>query len=375
MQVPLLDLKAQYKAIRDEVRAAVDKVLEDQQLILGPEVKELEEKIARYSRAKHGIGVASGTDALLVSLMAIELKPGDEVITTPYTFFATAGAISRLGGIPKFVDIDPVTYNLDPAQIERAITQKTRAIIPVHLYGQCADMDPILEIAQRHGLFVIEDAAQAIGAEYKGRRAGSMGHFGCFSFFPSKNLGGLGDGGMIVTNDDALAEKVRVLRVHGSKPKYYHKIIGVNSRLATIQAAALIVKLKYLDGWTTGRQRNAALYNRLFQEAGLEDHVTLPVALAHNRHIYNQYVIRVPERDTCRQYLTEQGIGNEVYYPVPMHRQECYASLGYAQGSLPESERAAQETLALPIYPELSETQIGYVVEKIAAFVVTPRPT
>lgn len=374
MQVALLDLKAQYKTIRDEIRAAVDKVLEDQQLILGPEVKELEDKVAVYSQVKHGIGVASGTDALLVALMAIDLKPGDEVITTPYTFFATAGAISRLGGIPKFVDIDPLTYNIDPLQIEKAIGPKTRAIIPVHLYGQMAEMDPIMEIAKKHKLYVIEDGAQAIGSEYKGRRSGSIGDIGCFSFFPSKNLGGLGDGGMIVSKHDDLAEKMRILRVHGSKPKYYHKVIGVNSRLATIQAAALLVKLKHLDNWTEARQRNADLYTKLFKEADLDNKIVLPTAHATNRHIYNQYVIRVPQRDACRKFLTDNGIGNEVYYPVPMHLQECYASLNLGVGSIIQAEKAANETIAVPIYPELNNDQIKYVVEKVGEFVGNLKP-
>lgn len=369
MQVALLDLKAQYRTIRDEIRAAVDKVLEDQQLILGPEVKELEDKVARYSQAKHGIGVASGTDALLVALMAIDLKPGDEVITTPYTFFATAGAIARLGGVPKFVDIDPATYNIDPAKIEAAITSKTRAIIPVHLYGQCAEMDPINEIAKKHKLTVIEDAAQSIGSEYKGKRSGNLGDMACFSFFPSKNLGGLGDGGMIVTNNDELAEKIRILRVHGSKPKYYHKVVGVNSRLATIQAAALLVKLKYLDSWTDARQKNADKYRKLFTDAGLTAKVTMPTAQEYNRHIYNQFVIRVPQRDACRKFLTDAGIGNEVYYPVPMHTQECFAYLGYKPGSIPQAEKAANETVAVPIYPELTDEQLAYVVQKVGEFV------
>lgn len=369
MQVALLDLKAQYKTIRDEIRAAVDKVLEDQQLILGPEVKELEDKIAVYSQAKHAIGVASGTDALLVALMGIGLQPGDEVITTPYTFFATAGAISRLGAIPKFVDIDPITYNISPAAIEKAIGPKTKAIMPVHLYGQCADMDEIMAIAKKHKLYVIEDSAQSIGSEYKGKRSGSIGDIGCFSFFPSKNLGGLGDGGMIVTNNDELAEKMRILRVHGSKPKYYHKVIGVNSRLATIQAAALLVKLKYLDQWTEARQRNAGLYTKLLKEAGLDKKLTLPFAREDGRHIYNQYVLRVPDRDACRKFLTDAGIGNEVYYPVPMHRQECYSFLGYGVGSIPESEKAANETVAVPIYPELTAEQIAYVVQKLGEYV------
>ncbi len=368
MKVPLLDLKAQYASIREPVRAAVDAVLEHQQFILGPEVRELEARVAAYSDTVRGIGVASGTDALLVSLMGLGVGPGDEVITTPYTFFATAGSVSRLGAVPRFVDIDPVTYNIDPALIEAAITPRTKAIIPVHLYGQCAEMEDILAIARKHGIAVIEDAAQAIGARYKDRPAGSMGDAGCFSFFPSKNLGGLGDGGMIVTRDEVLADKMATLRVHGGKPKYYHSVIGVNSRLATIQAAALLVKLDHLDAWTEGRRTNAARYTRLFAEAGLTDAIALPVEREYNRHIYNQYVIRVPDRDACRKYLSDNGIGNEVYYPGPLHRQECYAELGFAEGSLPHAEKAAAETLALPIYPELTDEQAAYVVETLAGF-------
>ena len=368
-QVPLLDLQAQYEQIRHDIREAVDRVLEHQKFILGPEVAALEKDVAAYSQVGQGIGVASGTDALLVGLMALGIGPGDEVITTPYTFFATAGSISRLGATPRFVDIDPVTYNLNPSEIEAAITERTRAVLPVHLYGQCADMDAIGAIARKHDLAVIEDAAQAIGAEYKGRRAGSMGTLGCFSFFPSKNLGGIGDGGMIVTDDQALADAIRVLRVHGSKPKYYHKVIGVNSRLATIQAAALQVKLRYLDEWTAARQRNAERYRQLFREKGLDGQIGLPAALEHSRHIYNQFVIRVPRRDACRAFLQENGIGNEVYYPVPLHLQECYESLGYTEGSMPHAEKAAEETLALPIYPELTDDQASRVVETLARFV------
>jgi len=343
--------------------------VESQYFIMGPQVKECQEAVAKYCNCKHAVGVSSGTDALIISLMAEGVGPGDEVITTPYTFFATVGSIARLGAKPVFVDIDPVTFNIDPAGIESRITDRTKVIIPVHLYGQMADMDPIMEIANKHGLAVIEDAAQAIGSEYKGRRAGSMGTYGCFSFFPSKNLGGFGDGGMVVTQDAEKAEKMAVLRNHGSKPKYYHKLIGGNFRLDTLQAAVVKVKLGHLDSWTVGRQSNANRYNALFEQAGLikNGQVRLPEIVA-SRHIFNQYVIRVEKRDELRNYLKEKSIGVEIYYPVPMHLQECFASLGYKEGDFPESEKAANETLALPIYPELSDEQAAYVVECIGAF-------
>jgi len=361
MQVPLLDLKAQYATIKDEIKAAINEVLESQYFILGPKVEQFEEKIAEYCNTKYAIGVASGTDALLISLMVLDVGHGDEVITTPYTFFATAGSISRLGAKPVFVDIDPKTYNINPGLIEEKITDKTKAIIPVHLYGQCAEMDTILEIAEKHGLYVIEDAAQAIGAKYKERKAGSMGDMGCLSFFPSKNLGGYGDGGMVVTNNSELAEKVRVLRVHGAKPKYHHSMVGLNSRLDAIQAAVLLVKLKYLDDWSEARRENAEVYNHLFAETD----VVTPYVEDYNEHIYNQYIIRVKDRDRVRDYLKEQDIGTSIYYPVSLHLQECYADLGYKEGDLPESEKAAKETLALPIYPELTPEQQEYVVEAI----------
>ncbi len=368
--VPLLDLNAQYLTIREEIHAAMDRVIESQYFILGPEVEALEREVAVYSHCDYGIGVSSGTDALLVALMAIDLQPGDEVITTPYTFFATAGSIARLGGRPIFVDIDPLTYNIDPAGIEAAITPRTRAIMPVHLFGQMADMDPIMEIAGRHNLFVIEDAAQAIGAEYKGRRAGSIGHLGCFSFFPSKNLGGFGDAGMVTTNDADLADKVKLLRGHGARPKYHHKVVGGNFRLDALQAAILRVKLKYLDGWTAGRQHNAQIYARLFAEAGLSsfEGFELPFDVGYGRHIYNQYVIRTHRRDELMNYLKSQQIGTEIYYPVPMHLQECFADLGYCRGAFPVSESAAQETLALPIYPELQKNSQIRTVEAIHSF-------
>ena len=384
--IPLLDLKAQYAPIREEIRAAIDRVADAQYFIGGPEVEGLEREVAEYSQCPYGIGVTSGTDALLVALMAIDIKPGDEVITTPYSFFATAGSIYRLGAMPVFVDISLSDYNIRPDLIEAAITDRTRAIIPVHLYGQMADMDPIMQIARRHNLVVIEDAAQAIGSEYKGHRAGSIGHFGCFSFFPSKNLGGFGDGGMITANDAALAHKAKLLRNHGAEPKYYHKLVGGNFRLDALQAAVLRVKLKYLDGWTTGRQHNAARYRRLFVEAGLAtderlstiDHgqssvvnrqssIVLPTEEAARRHVYNQFVIRTARRDAVMAVLKERKIGHEIYYPVPLHLQECFAAYGYKPGDLLASEQAARETLALPIYPELTEEMQSAVVEAVAA--------
>jgi len=365
MQVPLLDLKAQYAAIKDEIKAAIDEVLESQYFILGPKVQQFEEEIAKYCDVQHAVGVASGSDALLLALMTIEVGNGDEVITTPYTFFATAGSISRLGAKPVFVDIDPKTYNINPELIAEKITAKTKAIIPVHLYGQCADMDAILEIGNKYNLCIIEDAAQAIGAEYKGRKAGSMGYLGCLSFFPSKNLGGYGDGGMVIANNAELAETIRVLRVHGAKPKYYHSLIGLNSRLDAFQAAVLSVKLKYLDGWSKVRCRNAENYNQLFSDTNL----VTPYVEPYNYHIYNQYIIRVSIRDELQELLKERNIGTAIYYPVSLHLQECYADLGYREGDFPESEKAAQETLALPIYSELTKEQQIVVVDTIKEFI------
>ncbi len=374
--IPLLDLKAQYAPIREQIRAAMDRVCEAQYFIGGPEVEALEKEVAQYSQAQFGVGVSSGTDALIVALMTIGIKPGDEVITTPYSFFATAGCIDRLGAVPVFVDIDPLSYNIDAARIEAAITERTRAIIPVHLYGQMADMDPIMDMAKRHNLVVIEDAAQAIGSEYRGGRAGSIGEFGCFSFFPSKNLGGFGDGGMVTANDPALAHKARLLRNHGAEPKYYHKLVGGNFRLDALQAAILRVKLPYLDGWTEGRQRNAARYRKLFADANLvvegpaaagKQGVVLPTELPERRHIYNQFVIRTDRRGAVMAKLKERKIGSEIYYPVPLHLQECFAELSYRPGDLPHAELAAKETLALPIYPELSEEMQAAVVAAVAA--------
>lgn len=376
MGVPLLDLKAHHEPLHQEIMAALEQTFRSQAFILGAEVGKLEERVAAYCQAKYGIGVTSGTDALLIALMALGVGPGDEVITTPYSFFATAGAVVRLGARPVFVDIDPITYNIDPTKVGAAITAKTKAIIPVHLYGQCADMGPLMDLAKRHHVSVIEDAAQAIGSEYRdGRRACSIGTIGCLSFFPSKNLGCLGDGGMAVTNDPDLAERMRVLRVHGSKPKYYHKLIGGNFRLDTIQAAVLNVKLNYLDGWTKRRQENASRYETLFTQSGLvqQGKVKLPEPVYRNAgtkhyHIYNQFVMRVEERDALMAHLRQKEIGAEIYYPVPFHLQECFLYLGYREGDFPESERAANETIAIPIYPELTAEQQTAVVEAIVAF-------
>ena len=375
MKVPLLDLKEQYKTIKKEVLKTAEELFESQYFILGPRVTDLEKEIADYCSSKHAVGVSSGTDALLISLMAIDTGLKDMVITTPYTFFATAGSIARTGARPIFVDIDPKTFNISSECLESVVDsmprtelKKLKAVIPVHLYGQCADMAPILEICKKYNLVVIEDAAQAIGAEYQGQRAGSMGDFGCFSFFPSKNLGAFGDGGIVTTNSDELYDKLCILRTHGSRPKYYHKLIGGNFRLDAFQAAVVSIKLKYLDQWTKARQENAQKYRALFSHAGLEDVVELPYE-KEDRHIYNQFVIRVGERrDDLRGFLSDAGIGTEVYYPVPLHLQDCFSDLNYKKGDFPQAEHAALHTLALPIYPELSDDQIEYVVEKIKGF-------
>lgn len=368
MQVPLLDLKAQYRGIRGEVLAAIEAVCDEQGFILGSRVVELEKAVSAYVGATHAVGVASGSDALLVSLMALGVGRGDEVITVPFTFFATTGAISRLGARPVLVDIRPDTFNIDPGQIERAITSKTKAVIPVHLFGQCAEMEAILDIAGRRGIHVVEDAAQAIGAARHGRKAGTFGDTGCFSFFPSKNLGGFGDGGMITTNDQGLRDALAMLRVHGSKVKYAHEQVGVNSRLDALQAAVLLVKLKYLEAWTEGRRRNAATYGRLFEDAKLTEVITLPWTQPENHHVFNQYTIRAGKRDELRVFLKERGVATEVYYPLPLHLQPCYKDLGHSQGAFPVSERASEEVLSLPIYAELSADQLAYVVDTIAAF-------
>ncbi|MFA6471548.1 MAG: DegT/DnrJ/EryC1/StrS family aminotransferase [Candidatus Latescibacterota bacterium] len=367
MKVPLLDLKAQYATIRSEIEPVVKDIFESQYFINGPVVKKFEEATARYIGVSHAIGCASGTDALLLALMALGVGRGDEVITTPYTFFATAGSIARLGAKPVFCDIRSDTYNLDPDKLEKLITPKTKAVIPVHLYGLTADMGRINDIAGSHGIPVIEDAAQAIGASSPLGKAGTLGTIGCFSFFPSKNLGGAGDGGMVVTNDSALAEKITMLREHGSKPKYYHSIVGINSRLDALQAAVLTIKLRHLDAWTDGRISNAASYRKLFSDKGLKD-IVLPDVPQGHRHIFNQFVIRVKERDSLREFLTGREIGTEIYYPVPLHQQECFSGLGYKKGDLPESEKAAGCTLALPIYPELTREMQEYVVDAIAEF-------
>jgi dTDP-4-amino-4,6-dideoxygalactose transaminase len=379
MKVPLLDLKGQYRPIRDEIRRAMDEVCDSQYFILGPKVEQLENEIAAYCGCRYAVGVSSGTDALLIALMAAGVGAGDVVVTTPYTFFATAGAIARLGARPLFVDIERDTFNMDPGLLEAALERMTdrelervKAVIPVHLFGQCADMEPILRIARGRGVTVIEDAAQAIGSEYgfsdgAVRRAGCMGDYGCFSFFPSKNLGAFGDAGMVTTNNQELYELLKILRVHGSSPKYYHRLIGGNFRLDALQATVLSVKLKYLDQWTQGRQRNADIYRRLFSEAGCQE-VALPPERG-RRHIYNQFVIRVArDRDGLREYLSASSVGCEIYYPVALHLQECFSYLGYRKGDFPESENAAQSTLALPIYPELTFEQLSYVVDRTVEF-------
>jgi len=365
MNVPLLDLKAQYETIRPDVDAAVRGVLETARFIGGPEVSGLEQEVARYSQCAHAVGCASGTDALLLALWALGVGPGDEVITTAYSFFASAGVITNNGATPVFVDIDPRTYNLDPLKLEAAFTPRTKAVVAVSLYGQCCDVPAIKAVCDRHQAFLIEDAAQSIGSEWEGKRSGSMSDFGGFSFFPSKNLGGAGDGGMVVTQSQEFADRVKLLREHGSKPKYYHSLVGTNSRLDALQAAILRVKLRHLDRWSEGRARNAGLYNSLFGGS----RVVRPHHDPRTRHIYNQYVIRVPKRDELRTFLTERTIGNEVYYPVPLHLQKCFASLGYKEGDMPNAEAAAQETVALPIYPELTEEQIRYVAATVREFV------
>ncbi len=374
MNVPLLDLKIQNDALRPQIEAALARVLDSNGFILGSEVASLEIELAEYCGTKYAIGCASGSDAILLALMALDVGPGDEVITTPYSFFATVSSITRLGATPVFVDIDPKTYNLDISQLESKITARTKAIEPVHLYGQCVDMEALLEISKRRGVPVVEDAAQAIGAEEKGIRAGAFGDMGCFSFYPSKNLGGMGDGGIITTNNEDLALKLRALRVHGSEVKYYHSYVGLNSRLDGFQGAVLRVKLPHLDAWTETRQRNAAAYRDLFEDLGIAEYVVPPFAREDSRHIYNQFVIRVPgDRDGLRSHLTEKGIGTDIYYPVPLHLQECFSYLGYSEGDLPESEKAARETLALPIYPELTMDEIAYVASSISEF-YTRRP-
>ena len=385
MQVPLLDLKPQYEPLAAEIQAAIVKVCSSQHFILGPAVKELETAVAAYSQCKYGIGVSSGTDALLLALMTLEIGPGDEVLTSPFTFFATAGTIARAGARPVFCDTDRVSFNLSPAAVadflatqcerrggvlvNRRTGGRVKALMPVHLYGQTAEMGPLMDLAREYHLRVIEDAAQAIGAhDARGKRACSFGDIGCLSFFPTKNLGAFGDAGMCVTNDAALAERMDILRVHGGKPKYFHSFIGGNFRIDEIQAAVLNVKLKHLDEWTAGRQRNAAFYDAAFERVKLGDAVYPPPAASGGRHIYNQYVIRVKDRDRLRAHMAAAGVGSEIYYPIPLHLQKCFEYLGYKAGDFPHSERAAEETLALPIFPELSETQLQYVVDTIGHF-------
>ena len=368
MNVPLLDLQAQYRPLRDEILAAVSRVCDSQRFIMGPEIDGLERELSALIGVKHAIAVSSGTDALLLALMALDIKAGDEVITTTYSFFATAAEIVRVGARPVLVDIDPVTFNIDPAAVAAAITPRTKAILPVHLFGLSADLDSIMEAADRAGVPVIEDAAQAIGSSYKGRPAGAIGAFGCFSFYPSKNLGAFGDAGLLTTNDDRLAKRAKLLRTHGMQPKYYHHLVGGNFRMDALQAAVLRVKAPHLASWTEGRRANAARYLTLFRAAGL-DAVILPVEPPEYRHIFNQFVIRTTERDALRRHLDERGIGSEIYYPVPFHLQPCFADLGYAPGAFPHAERAARESLAIPVYGELSSQQQDLVVSAVAEFV------
>ena len=368
--VPLLDLARQHAPLKAEVVAALSRVYDSGAFVLGPEVTRLEERLNVYCGAKHAIGCASGSDALLLALMALEIGPGDEVILPSFTFFATASAVTRLGARPVFADIDPRTYNVDPSSVERLIGPATKAIIPVHLFGQMADMDAICRMARPRGIAVVEDVAQAIGAESHGRRAGSIGEIGCISFYPTKNLGGAGDGGMMTTQSDELADRLRLFRGHGMRPRYFHSVVGINSRLDSFQAAVLNVKLPHLDQWTLMRQANAARYTELFYSAGLEHVVGLPETAAHRRHVWNQYVIRVPDglRTPLREALTQARIGSEIYYPLGLHQQECFEYLGYAPGDLPQTQRAADEVLALPIFPELTAEEQKLVVDRIAIF-------
>jgi dTDP-4-amino-4,6-dideoxygalactose transaminase len=369
MKVPLLDLHGQYQGLREELLAAVTRVMDSQRFVLGDEGRALEAEIAEYCTTRFAVGCASGSDALLLALMALDVTNGDEVITTPFSFFATASAITRLGARPVFVDIDPLTYNLDPDAVTDAITPHTKVIMPVHLYGQCADMEALIEIGERHRIPIVEDAAQAIGAEDAGRRAGSFGAIGCFSFYPTKNLGGAGDGGILTTNDPNLAARLRTLRVHGGAVEYRHEEVGINSRLDEIQAAVLRVKLSHLDGWSKQRRENARRYDELFSKRQPNFEVVTPYVREEARHIFHQYVLRVPEhRDDLVKHLGENGVGTGIYYPIPLHLQECFAFLGYRKGACAEAERAACETLALPVYPELTESQQRYVVACVANF-------
>jgi len=369
MHVPLLDLQAQYRPLRDEILAAITRVADSQRFIMGSEIESLEGELALMLDVRHAIAVSSGTDALLLALMALDIKAGDEVVTSTYSFFATAGAVVRVGARPVLVDIDPATFNIDPDRVAAVITPRTKAILPVHLFGQSADLDVIMRTAERHHIPVVEDAAQAIGATYRSRPVGGIGALGCFSFFPSKNLGAFGDAGLVTTNDDALARRARLLRTHGMEPKYYHHFVGANFRMDALQAAILRVKAPRLAAWTAGRRANAARYRELFRAAGLDGVVTLPAEPTDRLHIYNQFVIRTPERDALKRHLDEQGIGNEIYYPVPFHLQPCFTDLGHVRGEFPHAERAAAESLAIPIYGELTADQQDAVVSTIAAFV------
>jgi len=366
----MLDLKPQFAEMRDEVLAAVTRVFDTQHFILGPEGAALEREIAAYVGAEHAVGCASGSDALLLAFMALDIKAGDEVVTSPFTFFATAGSIARLGAKPVFVDIEPETFNIDPARIESVVTWRTKALCPVHLYGQTADMDAIREVADLHGVPIVEDSAQAIGAEFNGRRTGVLGHMACFSFYPTKNLGGAGDGGMITTDDIELAEKLKMLRDHGMRPKYYYRMVGMNSRLDELQAAVLRLKLARLESWHARRAEIACTYLQLFEDAGLLGHVGLPKLAAGRRHVYNQFIVRIADgrRDALREHLRERQVGTEIYYPVPLHLQDCFRSLGHKEGDFPESERAARESLALPIYPDLTPAMQEAVVARVAEF-------
>jgi len=368
VKIPFLDLQAQNGPLRADTLAAIARVCDSQRFIMGPEIDALEDELAALLGIDHAIAVSSGTDAVLLALMALGITAGDEVVTTTYSFFATAGAIVRLGARPVLVDIDPVTFNIDPEHLAASITPRTRAILPVHLFGLSADLDPIMQHADRHGIPVVEDAAQAIGATYKSRPVGAIGTFGCFSFFPSKNLGAFGDAGLVTTSDARLAKRARLLRTHGMEPKYYHHLVGGNFRMDALQAAVLRVKAPRLAGWTRARRENASRYRRLFREAGLDGPVTLPIEPSDRLHIYNQFVIRTADRDGLKRHLDELGIGNEIYYPVPFHRQSCFADLGYAHGSFPHAERAAAESLAIPIYAELSSAQQETVVRAIGGF-------
>lgn len=369
MNVPLLDLQAQYVSLRDDLQQAVDRVMSSQRFVLGDEVRRLETSIAEYCQARHAIGCASGSDALLLALMALDVRAGDEVITTPFSFFATGACVARLGARPVFVDIDPQTYNIDPSRVADAITPRTKVIMPVHIYGQCAQMDPLLEVGQRHGITVVEDAAQAIGATDNGRRAGSMGLIGCFSFYPTKNLGGAGDGGILTTSDDDVAARLRRLRTHGGSNEYEHEEIGINSRLDELQAAVLNVKFPSLDKWSDERARKAETYTKLLNDADLHFPLVTPHVRSDGRHIFHQYVIRVPgNREALMEHLKNHGVGSKIYYPIALHLQKCFEYLGYKKGDLPASEAAADETFALPCYPELTEAQQVYVVETIKTF-------